>query len=184
MDSIDEYIITHCKSMSYAEIGDKLGINKSTVSRRAAALREAGKLEAKPSVAESVEMAARERLRGCTISRAERLEALAELREMLHKDLTLAGGQGLARVSSEYRAVLAETEALSVELDLTINARKVAADTIARIKGGLVERYGAECEPDTVIGIADGVLEALDAAGVIKYTALDKNTSNTRVIKR
>lgn len=182
MDRVDEYIITHSKSMSYAEMGDKLGINKSTVSRRAAALRESGKLDAKPRGADLAETASRERLQGCTISRAERLEALAELRGMLHDDLALAGGQGLARVSSEYRAVLAEIEALSAELDITMNARKVSADDVARIKGAIVDSYGETFEPDTVIEIADGVLEALDAAGVIQYTQLCKVSSTSRMM--
>lgn len=179
MDKTDEFIITHSKSMSYAEMGDKLGLNKSTISRRAAALRKAGKLDAKPTGAEIEELAARERLQSCTINRADRLEALAELREMLHDDLALAGGQGLARVSSEYRAVLAEIEALSTELDISINARKVNVDDIARVKRELVESHGEQFERGTVIHIVDDVLDALDTAGLIKYTGLDKMRSTT-----
>ena len=108
-----------------------------------------------------------------------RLEALAELREMLHDDLALAGGQGLARVSSEYRAVLAETEALSTELDISINARKVNVEDIARVKRELLESHGEPFEPGTVIQIVDDVLDALDTAGLIKYTGLDKMRSTT-----
>ena len=114
-DNIDAFIIEHARSMTQSEMADKLQVNKSTISRRISALRESGQLQ---SAAPDAATHERKPLQGCAINRADRLQALAELREALQGELRLSGGQGLARVSSEYRKVLEEMESLSHELDL------------------------------------------------------------------
>lgn len=174
-DNTDKYIISHYRSMSYGEMADKLGINKSTVSRRAAMLREAGELEEKPSGADMAQARAmRERLKGCTIDRADRLEALNELRELLHDDLTMAGGQGLARVSSEYRAVLAEIEALSIELDLVENKGKnISAIDLLVLKAEVQEEYGERADRETTGHIVFSVLTRLSRLDVLSTSPLD-----------
>lgn len=175
MDTTDKYIITHNKHMSYGEMARQLGLNKSTISRRAAALREAGELDGKPDKAElSRARAMRERLQGCTLDRAERLEALAELRELLHHDLTLAGGQGLARVSSEYRAVLAEIEALSAELGLIHNAKAdVSTIELLQIRHGVEDEFSDVSDKNVTTRIVHAVFQRLADMDVINYTFLD-----------
>lgn len=174
-DNTDKYIIDHYRSMSYGEMADKLGINKSTVSRRAAMLREAGELEEKPSGADMTqERALRERLKGCTIDRADRLEALNELRELLHDDLTLAGGQGLARVSSEYRAVLAEIEALSIELDLVENkGRDVNPIDLILLKSEVEDEYTGKNDRDLTGSIVFSVFMKLRELDILGVSVLD-----------
>ena len=174
-DNTDKFIIDHYRSMSYGEMADKLGINKSTVSRRAAMLREAGELEEKPSGADMAQARAmRERLKGCTIDRADRLEALNELRELLHDDLTMAGGQGLARVSSEYRAVLAEIEALSIELDLVENKGKdVNAIDLLVLKSEVQEKYAENNDRDLTGSIVFSVFMKLRELDILGVSVLD-----------
>lgn len=174
-DNTDKFIIDHYRSMSYGEMADKLGINKSTVSRRAAMLREAGELEEKPSGADMAQARAmRERLKGCTIDRADRLEALNELRELLHDDLTMAGGQGLARVSSEYRAVLAEIEALSIELDLVENKGKdVSTIDLLVLKSEVQEKYAEENDRDLTGSIVFSVFMKLRELDILGVSVLD-----------
>ena len=174
-DNTDKFIVTHYRSMSYGEMADKLGINKSTISRRAAALREAGELDEKPSGADMAQARAmHERLKGCTVDRADRLEALEELRELLHHDLTLAGGQGLARVSSEYRAVIAEMEALSIELGLTQNAGKdVSTIDLLRVRKSVQDEFEGDCDRDITERIVHSTYKHLADMDVMSYTYLD-----------
>lgn len=175
-DFTDRYIVAHYRSMSYGDMADKLGINKSTVSRRAAALREAGEIEAKPSGADMAQTRAlRERLKGCTVDRFDRLEALGELRELLHDDLKTAGGHGLARVSSEYRAVLAEIETLSTELELTQDEgrKNVSAIDLLRLKRDVAEEHAGLADREIAGSIALSVLRRLGEIDAISITPLD-----------
>ena len=160
--------------MSQQEMADKLQVNKSTVSRRMAALRESGELDTKATEAAKREsQQARERLQSCTMSRTDRLEALAELKDMLHAELALAGGQGLARVSSEYRAVLEQIEALSIELDLTTNAAKrLNPVQLMKMKHQIFNKYAFD-QRDTVNDVIDSVLKHLANLGIVDYTPLD-----------
>ena len=165
--------------MSQQEMADKLGLNKSTVSRRMAALRESGELDTKATEAAKREsQQARERLQSCTMSRTDRLEALAELKDMLHAELALAGGQGLARVSSEYRAVLEQIEALSIELDLTTNAaQRLNPVQLMKMKHQIFDKYAFD-QRDTVNDVIDSVLKHLANLGIVEYTPLDAIVSS------
>ena len=169
MDSTDAYIVSHARSMTQKEIARKLGVNKSTVSRRMAALRESGELDAK--AAEAVRrdsQRAREKLHGCTMSRTDRLSYLMELRDMLHAELSLSGGQSLARVASEYRRTLEEIEALSDELGVAMDAaRKFNPVMIERYIAGMMERYPTT-DRTTVRQIVGDVLAYLESQGVIE----------------
>lgn len=184
MDSTDEYIIAHSKSMSQQEMADKLGINKSTVSRRMAALRESGVIDSRAAeAAKRGARQARERLQGCTMSRTDRLEALSELKDMLHAELALAGGQGLARVSSEYRATIEQIESLSTELELTrITAQELNPVEIVRLKMGVRKKFAQTCERETAAAIVDEVLTWLADRGIVVYTPLDAATSSSDAI--
>ena len=163
-------------------MADKLGINKSTVSRRMAALRESGEIDSKATEAAKREsQQARERLQSCTMNRTDRLEALAELKDMLHAELALAGGQGLARVSSEYRAVLEQIEALSIELTLTTNtAQRLNTVELVRMKHFICDKYSYE-QRDMINEIIDRVLKNLANLGIVDYTPLDAIVSNAEM---
>ena len=109
--NLDEYIIAHHRSMTQAEISRATGASTSQVSRRVIALREAGRLDTE-----------RPDLDGEAMPN-ERLAALDELCELLHRELSTAGGQSLARVSSEYRQAMAERENLRAEMGITQDNR-------------------------------------------------------------
>ena len=109
--NLDEYIKLHFNSMSQAEMARATGASTSQVSRRVIALREAGQLKP-PQRDGDAEPAPN-----------ERLQALEELVNLLHSELATAGGQSLARVSSEYRAALLERDNLRAELGITQDKR-------------------------------------------------------------
>ena len=176
MDKTDEYIIAHSRSMSQQEIADKLGINKSTVSRRMASLRESGEINAKvKTTASSESQQARERAKDCTLSRVDRLKALTELKDMLHADLALAGGQGLARISSEYRQTLEQLEALSTDLELIDStARKLGMIQYTKLKIAVTSDFPS-VEHDTAVDIVDTVIRYLaDIDLIAAPTTLDE----------
>ena len=173
-DSIDEYILAHHRSMSQREIAVKLGIDKSTVSRRLAAMRKAGAVDdAAAKAAKDDVQRAKDRLQGCALSRADRLAALAELKDLLHEEIKLSGGASMARVASEYRACMEQMETLTVELDLAANAvAKMTADDVVLLKVQVARESMGLCDPDTADAIVDAVLSALDNDGLIKCSML------------
>ena len=174
IDAKDQFIIKHYRSMSLAEMGDKLGCDKSTVSRRLKVLRESGEVEAVDESARKAESAtARERLKGCAMDRGARLEALSELKDILHAEIALAGGQGLARVSSEYRQTLAEMENLSVEMGIADDnhAKEVPTIELVKYKVDARKRWGATCED--VDAVVDDVLQWLNDVKVVRFAPLD-----------
>lgn len=177
-DEKDSYIIEHANSMSCGEMAQRLGVHKSTVSRRLSSLRASGELPDTSARidAEHRTSQARERLRAAALSRADRIEALAELRDMLHADLAISGGASLARVSSEYRQCLEQLEQLSEEVHAieAAGARRVGAVHMARMKMSLFEEF-QDVERGTVAGIVDAVIRYLASIDVIQApTPLDE----------
>ena len=100
---LDEYIKLHHGAMSQAEMARATGASTSSVSRHVIALRAAGQLDP-PSGGSGPDHA-----------RRERLEALEELVCLLHSELSAAGGQTIASVSTEYRKALEELDAIRAE---------------------------------------------------------------------
>lgn len=183
MDYTDQYIIEHHRSMSQPEMAEKLGLNKSTISRRMSKLKADGAIEATPNGESRETQLARDRLRGCAMNRADRLAALGELKNMLHADLLTSGGSSLARVSSEYRRTLEEIESLSVELDMAANAaQNLNPAQIARMKALARERFASACGRDATAEIIDYTLNWLNSLGVIAYTPYDSIMSNASAI--
>ena len=174
-DEKDRFIVEHYKSMTQPEIADKLGINKSTVSRRVARLKAEGDISANAGeTARNESTEARERLRGCAMDSTDRLMALAELKDALHAEIALSGGQSLARVSSEYRRTLEEIEALSAEITTDVNrVRRLDTVQAARMRHFLRDKYRTVCDADTVSSIIDSVLSWVSNLGLIEYTPLD-----------
>ena len=111
VENLDAYIVAHYRSMTQAEISRATGASTSQVSRRVIALREAGRLDNERPDYDGEAMP------------DERLMALDELCELLHRELSTAGGQSLARVSSEYRQAMAERENLRAEMGITQDNR-------------------------------------------------------------
>lgn len=111
VENLDAYIIAHYRSMTQAEISRATGASTSQVSRRVIALREAGRLDNERPDFDGEAMP------------DERLTALDELCELLHRELATAGGQSLARVSSEYRKAMEERENLRAEMGISQDNR-------------------------------------------------------------
>ena len=111
--NLDEYIQLHHGSMSQAEMARATGASTSQVSRRVIALRESGQLQP------------RKRGEDAEPAPDDRLQALDELVALLHSELATAGGQSLARVSSEYRKALEERDSLRVEYGISVDNRFV-----------------------------------------------------------
>lgn len=166
LDTKDEYIRTHYGHMSLREMAVKLGIDKSTVSRRLNRLRESGDIdEYEARAAKDATSVARSSInRGMTAN--DRLAALLELKDCLQAELQLVGGAGLARVSSEYRRTLEEVEALSATI------RKEAASIpeltpleVLRVQAATLERIEDDDSAETVI---HSVLAVLNEMEIIK----------------
>lgn len=173
-DRTDEYIAEHARSMSQQEIADKLGVNKSTVSRRMKAMRERGTLPAgKERRLDRREEAARETLRDKGITRAERIAALSELKDILHAELELSGGAGLARVSSEYRQTIEQIEALSDGLEVEIaKTNTVSLFNVTRTRSS-VRKACQGAEHQTVNEVFNATLAALHDIGIIHVDNVD-----------
>ena len=184
-DSKDRFIVEHYRSMTQPEIADKLGVDKSTVSRRVARLRADGDIgTAVDEAARKESIEARRRLQGCAMGRADRLEALAELKDMLHAEIAMSGGQSLARVSSEYRKTLEELEAISTELDIAVKAlRQITPVQVARLKSELRGKHQGEMDDDELFGIVDEVLGYLNDNDILSYTPLARLRSNAELRK-
>lgn len=174
-DDKDRFIVEHYGSMTQPEMADKLGIDKSTVSRRVARLKNDGVIDAHVNQAARKEATeARERLRGCVMGNVDRLEALAELRDALHDEIANTGGQSLARVSSEYRRTLEEIEMLSSEITKDANSKvRVNPVQLAKIRHFVTDKYRGVCDADTTRDIIDSVLSWLSNLDIIEYTPLD-----------
>ena len=181
-DNTDVFIINHARSMSQQEIADKLGLNKSTVSRRMAALRESGEIDDKPSAAMKRELQEkRERLKSCTLDRTSRLEALAELKDLLHAELTLSGGSGLARVSSEYRATIEQMEILSTDMHLIANpADRIGPIDLILLERDIEDEYADRCDRDVAGSIIRAVFNKLYRMNVIPVSPLDLIRSDVK----
>ena len=171
LDTKDEYIRTHYGHMSLREMAVKLGIDKSTVSRRLNRLRESGDIdEYEARAAKDATSVARSSInRGMTAN--DRLAALLELKDCLQAELQLVGGAGLARVSSEYRRTLEEVEALSATI------RKEAASIpeltpleVLRIQAEMVEKIENEYDFETIEKLLHMALSIMHEMKLVKVT--------------
>jgi len=175
LDERDRFIKEHYTSMSMQEMADHLGISKSTVSRRAKAMRESGEIDdAMAKAAERETQRARDCIAGCALGNAERLEMLDALKARLEDELRMTGGANLARVSSEYRKTLEEMAAISTNLDIVrdhgAKIDEVGAINLKRDMRSRFEAYGRE-ELDCIV---DEVLCFLDGQGLVRYTPLTR----------
>lgn len=100
--AVDEYLINHAGRMSQRELAAKCGVGTSTVNRRLAELRQEGRLVPKPVESEE----ARDSRVGDEDGAQNTAGRLRELRDILHGHLVASEGQGLTRISSEYRATV------------------------------------------------------------------------------
>lgn len=174
-DNSDKFIADHYASMSMREMADHLGISKSTVSRRAKALREAGKIdEAAAKDAQRETQRARDDLRGCTMSRGERLRKLDSLRARLEDELDVSGGGNLSRVSSEYRKTLEEIASLSANIRIDEESGKRVSVDLALLMGESLAADFRDIGRDELYEVMYAVLGYLNADGVVKFTAIDK----------
>ena len=174
-DNTDVFIKEHFASMSMQEMADHLHISKSTVSRRAKAMRESGEIDdAVREAAERETQRARDGVAGCALGNADRLEHLDALKARLEDELKMTGGANLARVSSEYRKTLEEMAAISINLEIVKDhGAKVDFLTVIMMKRDMRDRFGWEAG-DELDAVVDAVLEHLDEKGLVKYTMLCK----------
>lgn len=110
---LDRFIMQNHRVMSQAEISRRTGASTSTVSRRVIALRASGQLD----------KADRERMQSQGEAPDDRLHAVEELVERLHRELDETAGHGLASVSNAYLKALDERERLREVMGISVDNR-------------------------------------------------------------
>ena len=183
MDNKDDYILKHYGHMTMEQIGNNIGISKSSVSRRVSKLKASGEID--DAIAEDAKretQQARNALGGCSMNNHDRVKALCELRDRLHDELSTTGGANLARVSLEYRRTLEEITAISKNIEIAMSEGH-ALDTIeaTRLKLHLREKFNEVADRETVTNIIESTLLYLDNNGVISYKPLTRILSQAEM---
>ena len=173
LDKTDSFIIEHANGMTMQAMADHLGISKSTVSRRAKALRDSGEIEITDTKAvERLAKQERNKLKSCAMDDADRLMKLDALKTMLEEGMAASGGANLARLSSEYRKLIEEMANISTSLELANGGAKHVG-MLAKMQ---IE-YTIESDPEIdsihcdVGKIVDKVLRELHERQIIFYTS-------------